>query len=58
MIHKIILPTPFAVGDVNAYLMKGDSLTLVDAGTNTEEALFALRKGIDEADIRWRMWNK
>ena len=52
MIHKIILPTPFAVGDVNAYLMKGDSLTLVDAGTNTEEALFALRKGIEAAGYK------
>ncbi len=48
MIHKIIIPTPFAVGDVNAYLIKEDSLTLVDAGPKTEEALQALQKGIHE----------
>ena len=42
MIHKIIIPTPFAVGDVNAYLVKGDALTLIDAGPKTDEALIAL----------------
>ncbi|MBD7944607.1 MBL fold metallo-hydrolase [Psychrobacillus sp. Sa2BUA9] len=49
MIHKIIIPTPFAVGDVNAYLIKGDILTLVDAGPKTEQALSALENGICEA---------
>ncbi|MEK4521851.1 MBL fold metallo-hydrolase [Psychrobacillus sp. FSL W7-1493] len=49
MIHKIIIPTPFAVGDVNAYLIKGDVLTLVDAGPKTEQALVALKSGINEA---------
>ncbi|MFJ7826606.1 MBL fold metallo-hydrolase [Psychrobacillus sp. NPDC096623] len=49
MIHKIIIPTPFAVGDVNAYLIKGDALTLIDAGPKTEEALIALKQGIKEA---------
>lgn len=48
-IHKIIIPTPFAVGDVNAYLVKGDVLTLVDAGLKTEEALASLTAGIKEA---------
>jgi glyoxylase-like metal-dependent hydrolase (beta-lactamase superfamily II) len=37
-IAKLILPTPFPVGDVNAYLIKGDALTLVDAGVKTPEA--------------------
>ncbi|MBO0960842.1 MBL fold metallo-hydrolase [Neobacillus sp. MM2021_6] len=36
-IAKITLPTPFAVGDVNAYLIKGERLTLVDAGVKTDE---------------------
>lgn len=49
MIHKIVIPTPFAVGDVNAYLVKGESLTLIDAGPKTEEALTALTFGIKEA---------
>ena len=49
MIHKLILPTPFAVGDVNAYLLKGDSLSLFDAGPKTPEAYEALERGIKEA---------
>lgn len=48
MIHKIVIPTPFAVGDVNAYLVKGEALTLIDAGPKTEEALTALTVGIKE----------
>ncbi len=49
MIHKIIIPTPFAVGDVNAFLIKGDTLSLVDAGPKTPEAYEALQHGIKEA---------
>ena len=49
MIHKIILPTPFAVGDVNAFLIKGDTLSLVDAGPKTPEAYEALQHGLKEA---------
>lgn len=49
MIHKLILPTPFAVGDVNAYLLKGDSLSLIDAGPKTTEAYEALERGLKEA---------
>ncbi|MED1205247.1 MBL fold metallo-hydrolase [Heyndrickxia acidicola] len=37
-IAKISLPTPFAVGDVNVYIVKGDALTLIDAGVKTKEA--------------------
>jgi glyoxylase-like metal-dependent hydrolase (beta-lactamase superfamily II) len=49
MIQKIIIPTPFAVGDVNAFLLKGDTLSLVDAGPKTPEAYEALKQGIKEA---------
>ncbi len=38
-IHKITLPTPFAVGPVNLYLIEGEPLTLIDAGPLTDEAL-------------------
>ena len=48
-ISKIILPTPYPVGDVNAYLLKGDVLTLVDAGPKTEETYEALKWGIHAA---------
>lgn len=37
-IIKLSLPTPFAVGDVNVYIVKGEALTLIDAGVKTEEA--------------------
>ena len=47
-LHKIIIPTPFAVGDVNSYLIKGDTLTLIDAGPKTPEAWEALTKGIKD----------
>lgn len=49
MIHKITIPTPFAVGDVNSYLLKGDTLTLIDVGPKTEQALVSLTEGIKEA---------
>ena len=37
-VYRIVVPTPFPVGNVNMYLIKGDSLTLIDAGVKTEEA--------------------
>lgn len=48
-IHKIVIPTPYAVGDVNAFLVKGDALTLFDAGPKTEEAYDAIKWGIHAA---------
>jgi len=47
-LHKIIIPTPFAVGDVNSYLIKGDVLTLIDAGPKTPEAWLAIKAGLKE----------
>lgn len=44
MISKIITPTPFAVGSVNCFLLKGDTLTLVDAATKTPEAREVLQQ--------------
>ena len=32
-VTRIPLPTPFAVGDVNTYLIAADPLTLIDTGT-------------------------
>jgi glyoxylase-like metal-dependent hydrolase (beta-lactamase superfamily II) len=39
MIHPIALPTPFAVGRVNVFLIEDDPLTLVDTGPNSGKAL-------------------
>ncbi|WP_217586644.1 MBL fold metallo-hydrolase [Lentibacillus saliphilus] len=46
VIHQITLPTPFAVGDVHVYILKGEALTLIDAGVNTDEAWNALKTGL------------
>ena len=51
-VHKIVIPTPYAVGDVNAFLVKGDALTLFDAGPKTDEALEAIKFGIKEAGYK------
>ncbi|WP_408006665.1 MBL fold metallo-hydrolase [Pseudalkalibacillus sp. A8] len=47
-IHSITLPTPFAVGDVNVYLIDGEKLTLVDTGPKTKEAWEAFLTQINE----------
>jgi len=38
-IHRFAIPTPFAVGRVNCYLIEDDPLTLVDTGPNSGKAL-------------------
>ncbi|WP_134700460.1 MBL fold metallo-hydrolase [Ammoniphilus sp. YIM 78166] len=45
-LEQIIIPTPFAVGDVNVYLLMGDAVSLVDVGPNTPEAWVALERGL------------
>jgi glyoxylase-like metal-dependent hydrolase (beta-lactamase superfamily II) len=46
-IQRLPIPTPFAVGRVNCYLIEDDPLTLVDTGPNSGKAL-------DELDIALR----
>jgi glyoxylase-like metal-dependent hydrolase (beta-lactamase superfamily II) len=46
-VHCLPIPTPFAVGRVNCYLIEDDPLTLVDTGPNSGKAL-------DELDIALR----
>jgi glyoxylase-like metal-dependent hydrolase (beta-lactamase superfamily II) len=47
-IHSIPIPTPFAVGRVNAYLVEDDPLTLVDSGPNSATSLMTLESGLAE----------
>jgi glyoxylase-like metal-dependent hydrolase (beta-lactamase superfamily II) len=47
-IHCLPVPTPFAVGTVNAYLVEGDPLTLVDSGPNSATALSGLERGLQD----------
>lgn len=51
-VHRLELPTPFPVGPVNAYLLEGDPLTLVDCGPKTPEAQAALLDGLARAGRR------
>jgi glyoxylase-like metal-dependent hydrolase (beta-lactamase superfamily II) len=47
-IHALRVPTPFAVGRVNCYLVDDDPLTLVDAGPNSGTSLTALEAALAE----------
>ncbi len=47
-IHALRIPTPFAVGRVNAYLIEDDPLTLVDSGPNSGRALDELHHQLAE----------
>ena len=47
-IHALRVPTPFAVGRVNCYLVEDDPLTLVDAGPNSATSLTALEAALAE----------
>ena len=41
------IPTPFAVGRVNTYLIEDEPLTLVDSGPNSAKALDELERALD-----------
>ena len=45
-IHRIAIPTPFAVGRVNVYLIEDSPLTLIDAGPNSGTSFAELQRGI------------
>jgi glyoxylase-like metal-dependent hydrolase (beta-lactamase superfamily II) len=45
-IHRIAVPTPFAVGRVNVYLIEDEPLALVDAGPNSATSLDVLERGV------------
>ncbi len=55
--HQIRMMTPYAVGTVNGWLFPGDEPTLIDVGTNTEQAWADLiaglaQHGLTPADLR------
>ena len=45
-IHRIPIPTPFAVGRVNVYLIEDEPLTLVDTGPNSATSFEELTSGL------------
>jgi glyoxylase-like metal-dependent hydrolase (beta-lactamase superfamily II) len=46
-VHCLAIPTPFAVGRVNCYLIEDDPLTLLDAGPNSATSLTSLEASLD-----------
>ena len=50
-VRRIEIPTPYAVGPVNAYLIDEAPLTLIDAGINTPEGQRALLDGLGSAGV-------
>jgi glyoxylase-like metal-dependent hydrolase (beta-lactamase superfamily II) len=46
-IHRLAIPTPFAVGRVNVYLIEDEPLTLVDAGPNSGTSFDELQRGLE-----------
>ena len=56
-LHTLTVPTPFAVGPVNLYLVEGEELTLIDTGPIHPDTLDSLQeqlaaRGIAFKDIR------
>jgi len=47
-IHRLRIPTPFAVGRVNCYLLEDRPLTLIDTGPNSGKALDELQGQLKE----------
>jgi glyoxylase-like metal-dependent hydrolase (beta-lactamase superfamily II) len=47
-IHRLAVPTPFAVGRVNCYLIEDDPLTLIDTGPNSGKSLDELEQALAE----------
>ena len=45
-VHRLAIPTPFAVGRVNVYLIDDEPLTLVEAGPNSGTSFDELSRGI------------
>jgi glyoxylase-like metal-dependent hydrolase (beta-lactamase superfamily II) len=45
-IHCLPIPTPFAVGRVNCYLVEDEPLTLVDCGPNSGKSLDTLERAL------------
>jgi glyoxylase-like metal-dependent hydrolase (beta-lactamase superfamily II) len=49
-IHRLQIPTPFAVGRVNCYLLEDEPLTLVDTGPNSGKSLDELTRQLSALD--------
>ena len=51
-VHCLPIPTPFAVGRVNCYLIEDEPLTLIDTGPNSGKALDELERALGDRGHR------
>ena len=51
-VHRLELPTPFAIGPVCCYVLRGDPLTLVDPGPLRDKTSAALDDGLRTLGLR------
>jgi glyoxylase-like metal-dependent hydrolase (beta-lactamase superfamily II) len=51
-VHRLELPTPFAIGPVSCWLLRGDPLTLVDPGPLRDKTRAALDAGLARHGLR------
>ncbi|WP_409301530.1 MBL fold metallo-hydrolase [Peribacillus sp. SCS-155] len=51
-IAKISVPTPYQVGDVNVFVVKGDALTLIDTGIKSSRSMEVLDQRLHELGLR------
>jgi glyoxylase-like metal-dependent hydrolase (beta-lactamase superfamily II) len=49
--HRIVVPTPYAVGPANVYVITADPVTLIDCGPNTPATENALFLGLAELGL-------
>ncbi len=51
---RIEVPTPYYVGPVNAWLLRGEACVLIDVGVRTPEARETLRAGLRKEGVAFR----
>jgi glyoxylase-like metal-dependent hydrolase (beta-lactamase superfamily II) len=51
-VHRLELPTPFAIGPVSSYVLRGEPLTLVDPGPRMRQTRDALEQGLHDLRLR------
>jgi glyoxylase-like metal-dependent hydrolase (beta-lactamase superfamily II) len=51
-VHRLELPTPFAIGPVSSYVLRGEPLTLVDPGPSMDRTREALERGLADLGLR------
>jgi glyoxylase-like metal-dependent hydrolase (beta-lactamase superfamily II) len=51
-VHRLELPTPFAIGPVSTYVLRGEPLTVVDPGPRRDKTRAALEDGLRALGLR------